>query len=56
MQAAPREKCRKAAVNLALILLPAAPHFRDRRIAVTGQVIFNGIGEPPLGCRFGDWS
>jgi hypothetical protein len=41
---------KRLVVNLALILLAAAPvHAATVRIAVTGQVIFNGIDEPPLG-------
>lgn len=41
---------KKLAVNLALILLAATPvHAATVRVVVTGQVIFNGIGAPPLG-------
>jgi len=40
----------KLAVILALIILAAAPvHAATVRVDVSGQVIFNGIGAPPLG-------
>jgi len=41
---------KRLAIHLALILLAVAPvHAATVRISVTGQVVFNGIDEPPLG-------
>jgi hypothetical protein len=49
-QATEEPAMNKTAVSLAFVLLATAPvHAATVRVEVTGQVIFNGIGAPPLG-------